>query len=32
MYEGNNPTALKSQQWLADTLLDLMEQKPYEEI
>lgn len=32
MYEGNNPTALKSQQWLADTLLDLMEQKSYDEI
>ncbi len=32
MYEGNNPTALKSQQWLGDTLLELMEQKPYEEI
>ncbi len=32
MYEGNNPTALKSQQWLGDTLIDLMEIKPYEEI
>ena len=32
MYEGNNPTALKSQQWLGDTLIDLMEQKPYDEI
>ncbi len=32
MYEGNNPTALKSQQWLTETLLDLMEEKPYEEI
>ena len=32
MYEGNNPTALKSQQWLANTLLDLMDEMPYEEI
>lgn len=32
MYEGTNPTAIKSQQWLGNTLLDLMEQKPYEEI
>ncbi len=32
MYEGNNPTALKSQQWLTENLLDLMEEKPYEEI
>ena len=32
MYDGNNPTALKSQQWLTENLLDLMEEKPYEEI
>ena len=32
MYEGTNPTAIKSQQWLADTLLDLMEEKPYDDI
>ena len=32
MYNGNNPTALKSQQWLTQTLLELMEEKPYEEI
>lgn len=32
MYEGNNPTALKSQQWLTETLLDLMEEKPYADI
>ena len=32
MYEGKNPTALKSQQWLGNTLLELMEIKPYEEI
>ena len=30
MYEGNNPTALKSQQWLGDTLIDLMEEKRIE--
>ena len=32
MYSGNNPTALKSQQWLTENLLDLMEEKPYEDI
>ncbi len=32
MYEGINPTALKSQQWLAQTLLDLMEEKQYNDI
>lgn len=32
MYSGNNPIALKSQQWLAETLLELMETKPYTEI
>ena len=32
MYDGNNPTALKSQQLLTENLLDLMEEKPYEEI
>lgn len=32
MYDGNNPTALKSQQWLTENLLDLMEEKPYDEI
>ena len=32
MYSGNNPTALKSQQWLTETLLELMEEKPYDEI
>ena len=32
MYKGTNPTAIKSQHWLADTLLDLMEEKPYEDI
>ncbi len=32
MYNGNNPTAMKSQQWLAQTLLELMETKPYDDI
>ena len=32
MYNGNNPTAIKSQQWLTETLLELMEEKPYVEI
>lgn len=32
MYDGNNPTALKSQQWLTENLLELMEEKPYSEI
>ncbi len=32
MYSGNNPTAIKSQQWLTKTLLELMEEKPYTEI
>lgn len=29
MYQGRNPTALTSQQWLVDALLALMEQKDY---
>lgn len=32
MYSGNNPTAIKSQQWLAETLLNLMEDKSYTDI
>ena len=32
MYNGSNPTALKSQQWLTQTLLELMEEKPYADI
>ncbi len=32
MYDGNNPTALKSQQWLMENLLELMEEKPYNDI
>lgn len=29
MYEGNNPTALHSREWLVDALLALMEEKAY---
>ncbi len=32
MYNGNNPTAIKSQQWLAETLLKLMDEKSYADI
>lgn len=32
MYNGRNPKALASQEWLACSLFALMEQKPYEEI
>ncbi len=32
MYIGNNVTALRSQQWIADGILSLMEEKPYCEI
>lgn len=32
MYEGNNPTALNSREWLVDALLTLMETKPYSKI
>ncbi|MDO4323819.1 MAG: TetR/AcrR family transcriptional regulator [Lachnospiraceae bacterium] len=32
MYEGKNPTALNSQEWLVNALLDLMESKPYSKI
>ena len=32
MYKGTNPTALKSQQWLADSLIALMREMPYEKI
>lgn len=32
MYNGNNPTAIKSQQWLTETLIELMEEKPYADI
>lgn len=32
MYHGKNPTALQSQQWLADSLTGLMMEKPYSQI
>ncbi|MDO5345821.1 MAG: TetR/AcrR family transcriptional regulator [Lachnospiraceae bacterium] len=32
MYEGNNPTALNSREWLIDALLSLMKTKPYAKI
>lgn len=32
MYHGSNTTALKSQQWIADALISLMEEKPYQQI
>lgn len=32
MYEGNNPTALKSQEWLTESLIKLMDEIPYNQI
>lgn len=32
MYKGANPTALQSQQWIVDSLIGLMEEKPYPQI
>ncbi len=32
MYEGNNPTALHSREWLVDALLSLMEEQEYSRI
>ena len=32
MYIGNNPTAQKSQRWIADALIELMKQKSYARI
>lgn len=32
MYDGNNPTALHSVEWLADALLSLMEEQDYSKI
>ncbi|SIS03684.1 transcriptional regulator, TetR family [Peribacillus simplex] len=32
MYEGNNPIAIQSQNWLIDALLSLMKEKPYKKI
>lgn len=32
MYEGNNPTALNSREWLVNALLAMMKTKPYSKI
>lgn len=32
MYCGSNPTALQSQQWIVESLIDLMKEKPYQQI
>lgn len=32
MYNGNNPIALKSRQWLIDALISLMKEHPYSKI
>ena len=32
MYRGSNPSALQSQQWIVDSLISLMEVKPYQQI
>ena len=32
MYTGKNPTAIRSQQWLSEALLSLMEEKQYADI
>ena len=32
MYTGTNPTALQSQQWIAESLVALMDEKPYRQI
>ena len=32
MYSGKNPSALRSQQWLADSLVDLMKVKEFQHI
>ena len=32
MYEGKNPTALQSQRWLVESLISLMEEKPFSKI
>ena len=32
MYRGSNPTALQSQQWLTESLIALMEEKPFAQI
>ena len=32
MYQGNNPIALQSREWLIQALLELMEEMPYSKI
>ncbi|GGH69236.1 TetR family transcriptional regulator [Paenibacillus silvae] len=32
MYKGNNPSAIRSQKWLTQSLLQLMDSKPYRKI
>lgn len=32
MYKGSNPTALKSQQWIKESLYELLKEMPYEKI
>lgn len=32
MYQGNNPTAIKSQNWIVTAILNLMKEKPYKQI
>lgn len=32
MYQGNNPTALRSQKWLAESLIRLLYKKPFAQI
>lgn len=32
MYSGTNPTAIQSQQWLTESLISLMETKPFSQI
>ena len=32
MYQGDNPTAIKSQQWIAQAVTALMAEKPYHEL
>ncbi|MFF2090084.1 TetR/AcrR family transcriptional regulator [Paenibacillus sp. NPDC058174] len=32
MYTGNNPSAIRSQKWIRDSLLQLLKEKPYKKI
>ncbi|MEC0230111.1 TetR/AcrR family transcriptional regulator [Paenibacillus alba] len=32
MYSGTNPSAIRSQKWIRDSLLQLLEEKPYKKI